>query len=78
MTTPTQNAGQPTPAHTPGTVTIPVSVRGTISLAETASFVATLILLIINNGNLDPTALYTLVGGFIAHGVNHPAGNSPL
>ena len=79
MTQPTQ----PTPVNPPparqaaGTIDIPISLRGIISLAESACFIVALVLTIIN-GNIDPTALYTLLGGFVAHGVNHPAGGSPI
>ena len=71
------NPPQPTTHQTPGTIDIPISLRGIISLAESACFIVALILTILN-GNIDPTALYTLLGGFVAHGVNHPAGGSPI
>lgn len=72
MTTPTQPT--PTPAKSSTTNTI----RAIISVLETVAFIVATALAAMNNGSDFKNAIITALVGFIAHGVNHTAGGSPI
>lgn len=67
MTAPTQ---QPARA--------PTSLRAVISVVETVAFIAATVLTTMDNGSDFRHAFIAAFIGFIAHGVNHNAGGSPV
>jgi hypothetical protein len=71
-TQPAQPAAQPVATHPV------ITLRGIISILETASFVIATILAALNNGQDFKRGVTTALVGFIAHGVNHNAGGSPV
>jgi hypothetical protein len=68
---------QPAPA-TPVAARSSISLRGVISILETASFIIATILAVLGNGSDTRNAVITALIGASTHAVNHNAGGSPV
>jgi hypothetical protein len=56
----------------------PAPFRAIISVIESALFACALIVAGFKGWHLNPVTTGTLLGGFTAHAINHPAGGSPI
>ncbi len=69
---------QPTPPSNPKPVVTVNTLRALLSVAETASFIVAGVLAAMSNGADLHNAVITALVGFMAHGINHNAGGSPV
>lgn len=65
------DTGAPAPAG-------PAPWRAIISIIESALFAIATIFAGAHGWHLNPVTIGSLLGGFTAHAVNHPAGGSPI
>lgn len=73
MTTP-----QPQPQPTVHIAAMPSVLRAIISVCETVGFIVASVLALMNNGSDFRHAIAAALLAFVAHGVNHNSGGSPV
>ena len=67
-----ENTGAPAPGGG-------FNARAIISIVETVAFAFATVMAILHGGHItNPYAGVPALIGFVAHGVNHPAGGSPI
>ena len=69
---------QPAPAAPVHVTPIPSVLRAIISVCETVGFIVGAVLALMNNGQDFKHAIAAALLAFVAHGVNHNAGGSPV